>query len=34
MDVSVSGGEKLLAAYKDPAYKERHFAALRKAGLK
>jgi adenylate cyclase len=27
-------GVKLLAAYKDPAYKERHFALLRKAGLK
>jgi adenylate cyclase len=27
-------GEKLLAAYKDPAHKERHFALLRKAGLK
>ncbi len=26
--------EKFLAAYKDPAYKERHFALLRKAGLK
>ncbi len=27
-------GEKLLAAYKDPSYKERHFAALRNAGLR
>jgi tetratricopeptide (TPR) repeat protein len=27
-------GEKLLAAYKDPVYKERHFALLRQAGLK
>jgi adenylate cyclase len=26
--------EKLLAAYKDPAHKEQHFALLRKAGLK
>ncbi|MGD0237652.1 MAG: tetratricopeptide repeat protein [Syntrophorhabdales bacterium] len=27
-------GERLLAAYKDPVYKERHFALLRQAGLK
>lgn len=26
--------EKLLAAYKDPVYKEHHFALLRKVGLK
>ncbi len=26
--------ERLLAAYKDPVYKERHFALLRQAGLK